>query len=162
AFPGLWEGETTMTHAEEQTTMLPPITDQEAAPPVENGPGSLANGRHGPRPPLPKPDSRVRSFSLLGVAVLASLPIGYTVWSTSAARQGPEKKEAEEKKDGKPAPEQKEDKKGGQPAPKADGGAKGLTMPGPAGLHIALDSPAAILSRAKELGLDDKQRQELE
>src|SRR5262249_62079355 len=35
-------------------------------------------------------------------------------------------------------------------------------MTGPAGLRIVLDSPAAILSRAKELGLDEKQRQELD
>jgi hypothetical protein len=129
--------------------MSQPVTDPKprpAAAPGQEEPGSLSNGPNGPRPLLQKFDARARNISLLVVAVLASLPIVYAARSTTAAQQAPEPKE----------------KKEDQPAGKADGEAKGLTMTGPAGLRIALDSPAAILSRAKELGLDEKQRQELE
>jgi hypothetical protein len=129
--------------------MSQPVTDPKphpAAAPGQEEPGSLSNGPNGPRPLLQKFDARARNISLLVVAILAALPIVYAARSTTSAQQAPEPKE----------------KKKDQPAGKADGGAKGLTITGPAGLRIALDSPAAILSRVKELGLDEKQRQELE
>jgi hypothetical protein len=141
--------------------MLHPITDpmpDPGTPPVQEEPGHLWDSPKGSQPLFPKFDARARNISLLVVAILASLPIAYAARSTTAAQQTPEKKE--EKKDGQPAPDK--EKKGGQPAEKANGEVKGLTITGPTGLRIALDSPAAILSRAKELGLDEKQRQELE
>jgi hypothetical protein len=153
--------------------MSQPVTDPKpdpAAAPRQEEPGAPSNGPNGPRPLLQKFDARARNISLLVVAVLASLPIVYAGWSTTAAQQAPEPKE---KKDDQPAAKADTGAKvdvqqdtthdhPGQSAGKADGGAKSLAMTGPAGLRIVLDSPATILSRAKELGLDDKQRQELE
>jgi hypothetical protein len=95
-------------------------------------------------------------LSLLGVAVLALLPIAFALRSTPSA---PPREPADAK--GRKQAADKE-KKAARPAEKTGGATKGLTRTGPAGLRIALDSPAAILSRGKELGLDDKQRQELE
>ena len=153
--------------------MSQPITDPKphpAAAPGQEEPGSLSNGPDGPRPLLPKFDARARNISLLVVAILASLPIVYAARSGTAAQQAPEPKE---NKEDQPAAKANAGAKvdlhqhsthdhPGYSAGKADGGPKGLTMSGPAGLRIALDSPTAILSRAKELGLDEKQRQELE
>jgi hypothetical protein len=119
---------------------------------------------------LPKFDARARNISLVIVAILAALPIVYAGRSTTAAQQAPESKD---KKEEQPAAKAHGGAKGdlqqdatdnhpGHSAGKAEGGAKGLSMTGPVGLRILLDSPAVILSRAKELDLDEKQRQELE
>lgn len=122
-----------------------------------------------PKAPHTQPLTRrfnpgARGASLLAVAVIALLPIAYAVRSTVAA-QPP----AEPKKDGKQEPAQTKDaqptaptKSEGPPVEKAGGRAKADTMTGPADLRIGLDSPAVILARAKELGLEDKQRKELE
>ncbi|MBX9584620.1 MAG: hypothetical protein K2X87_30325, partial [Gemmataceae bacterium] len=114
-----------------------------------------------------------RGASLLAVAVLALFPVAYAVRSTAAgqppAGQKKDGKPEEPKKDGKQEPGQTKDaqppaptKSEGPPAGKAGGRAKADTMTGPADLRIGLDSPAAVLARAKELGLEDKQRKELE
>jgi hypothetical protein len=119
---------------------------------------------------LQKFDAKARTISLLVVAILASLPIVYAARSGTAAQQAPDPKE---KREDQPAAKanagakmdlhrQSTHDRPGYSAGKADGGPKGLTITGPAGLRIALDSPAAILSRAKELSLDERQRQELE
>jgi hypothetical protein len=152
--------------------MSQPITDPKPHPapaPGQEEPGPLSNGPDGPRRLVQKFDARARNVSLLVVAILASLPIVYAGRSTTAAPRAPEPKEREQDQltamaHTRAKVDLQHDttrERAGQSARKADGGANGLSMTGPAGLRIALDSPAAILSRANELALDQKQRQEL-